>query len=178
MNLSIAALRYRVRQFLLALTARVPEEEVEQAIQVLTPEARALFRRQAVQDQRHALEVYRTLRQAGHTNPQLLTAALLHDVGKAITRLSLWQRATIVLLRRFAPRLLDRLSLGEPRGWRRPFVIHAQHPEAGARWAQEAGCSPLAVALIRRHQDKLVSRGTEVEENRLLVVLQAADSKN
>jgi hypothetical protein len=93
---------YRVGQFLRALTARVSGEEVDQATGVLTPEARALFRRQAVQDQRHALAVCRVLRRAGYTNPHLLAAALLHDVGKATTRLPAWQRAVIVLLGRFA----------------------------------------------------------------------------
>ncbi|HEY67366.1 MAG: hypothetical protein DRI79_06040 [Chloroflexi bacterium] len=169
-------LRYRVWQFLRALTARVSQEELEEAIYILTPEAQALFRRQAVQDQRHALAVYYTLRRAGHTNPQLLAAALLHDVGKAAARLPAWQRAVIVLLEHFAPRLLARLSRGEPRGWRRPFVIYARHSEVGARWAQEAGCSPLTVALIRRHQDRLAS--CQTEEEQLLAALQAADNLN
>ncbi|MBE9506992.1 MAG: HD domain-containing protein [Chloroflexi bacterium] len=168
--------RYRVGQFLRALTDRVADGEVEQATSALTPEARALFRRQAAQDQRHALAVYRALRQAGHTNPHLLAAALLHDAGKAAARLPAWQRAIVVLLERFAPRLLARLSQGESQFWNRPFVVHAQHPEAGARWAQEAGCSPLTAALIRRHQDQLASRQTE--EDQLLAALQAADNLN
>jgi len=178
MNQPFSALRYRVTQFFRALTARrsISEEKVEQAIHILTPEAQALFRRQAVQDQRHALEVHHTLRQAGHTDPQLLAAALLHDAGKAAARLSLWQRAGIVLMSRFAPRLLAHLSRGEPRGWRRPFVVHAQHAEIGARWAGEAGCSHLTAALIRRHQGRLTSCKTE--EDQLLLALQAADSMN
>jgi hypothetical protein len=193
----IKAVHYRVGQFIQALTARVPEEEVTQVVRVLTPEAQALFRRQAIQDQHHALAVYHTLCRAGHTNPQLLAAALLHDVGKAAARLPAWQRAIIVLLERFAPRLLARLSREGPQkhgqdlpgGWRRSFVVHAQHPEIGARWAREAGCSPLTVALIRRHQEKLSSDAAlagrnvdgekdENEQNQLLTALQAADSLN
>jgi hypothetical protein len=197
----VRTVRYRVGQFLRALAAEVPEEEVEQAMRILPPKARRLFRRQAVQDQRHALAVYHTLRQAGHKNPQLLAAALLHDAGKAAARIPAWQRAVIVLLERFAPRLLVRLSQGAPqscalslpkgpalslpkgpalslpKGWRRPFVVHARHPQAGARWAEEAGCSPLTVALIRRHQDQ--STGCSplaVEEDQLLAALQAADN--
>jgi len=170
---------YRVGQFFRALTARVPEEEIEQAIHMLTPEARALFRRQATQDQRHALAVYHTLRQAGHVHPQLLAAALLHDAGKAAARLTPWQRAVIVLVERFAPRLLIHLSRGEPQGWHRAWVIHARHPEMGARQAQEAGCSPLTSALIRRHQDRLATGSSfTAEEDQLLAALQAADNLN
>jgi hypothetical protein len=191
----VRTVRYRVEQFLQALPAGVPEAEVEQAMHILPPKARGLFRRQAIQDQRHALAVYHTLRQAGHKNPQLLAAALLHDAGKAAARLPAWQRAVIVLLDRFTPQLLAWLSQGEPKGralslpkgpalslpkgWRRPFIVHAQHPQAGARWAEEAGCSPLTVALIRRHQDQ--STGCSplaVEEDQLLAALRAADNLN
>lgn len=172
----VRTIRYRVGQFFSALAARVSPEEAGRATRLLAPEARALFYRQAIQDQRHALDVYRALCQAGHTAPHLLAAALLHDVGKAAARLYAWQRAIIVLLGRFAPHLLARLSEGRPRSWNRPFVVHAQHPEIGARWAQEAGCSPLTVALIRRHQDKPSSLRTE--EDKLLAALQAADSQN
>ena len=170
------AIHYRVAQFFRALTTRVSDEEVEQATRLLPPEARALFCRQAIQDQRHALAVCRALRRAGHTDPHLLAAALLHDVGKTAGRLSPPFRAMIVLLERFAPRLLARLSRGEPGLWNGPFVIHARHPERGARWAQEAGCSPLTVALIRRHEG--TSPHDQTEEDQFLAVLQAADSTN
>jgi putative nucleotidyltransferase with HDIG domain len=169
-------IRYRVRQFFRALTARVSDEEVGRATRALTPEAQSLFRRQATQDQRHALAVYHTLQQAGHEDPHLLAAALLHDVGKAAARLSVIHRSIIVLLGRFAPALLARLSQGEPGWWNRPFVVHARHAEVGARWAEEAGCSPLTIALIRRHEEEPAAGQTE--EDRLLAALQTADDAN
>ena len=148
----------------------------EEVIARQTPEAQAIFHRQATQDQKHALEVYHALHRAGHTNRDLLAAALLHDVGKAAAWLPLWHRAIIVLLKRFAPRLWDRLSQGRAQWWNRPFVTHARHPEIGARWAQEAGCSPLTVALIQRHQERVSN--CETEEDRLLAALQATDGVN
>lgn len=170
------AIRYRVAQFFRALTARVSEEEVEHATRLLTPEARALFRHQAIQDQRHALAVYHALHREGHTDPRLLAAALLHDAGKAAGWLPAPFRAVIVLLERFAPGLLAHMSRGEPRFWNGPFVTHARHPERGARWAEEANCSPLTVALIRRHEEK--STRDQPEEDQFLAILQAADSTN
>jgi hypothetical protein len=170
---------YRVTQFFNALTARASPAEIEQAIDVLAPEARVLFGRQSRLDQCHALAVWRSLCQAGHTNPQLLSAALLHDVGKAAARLTPWQRAAIVALDRLAPGALRRLGNGElteegrAAGLRHPFAVTIRHAELGACWALEAGCSPLTVALIRRHQDRVTS--AETEEDRLLAVLQTAD---
>ena len=133
---AVRTIWYRVVQFLRALTARVSEQEVESAVSVLTPAAQELFRRQAIQDQRHALAVYRTLRQKGHSNPHLLAAALLHDAGKATARLPAWQRAVTVLLDRFAPRLLNRLSQRQPQG----RTLPPSSPSA-PRGAQAAGDS-------------------------------------
>jgi hypothetical protein len=181
MNQPTGAIHYRVWQFFRALTARVSQGDLETVACMLTPAPLALFRAMAIQDQRHGLDVYAALRKAGHTNPDLLAAALLHDVGKAVARLPAWQRAIIVLLDHFAPRLLARLSQGDPTGWRRPFVVYAQHPEAGACWAQEAGCSPLTVALIRRHEDRIEDcqiGNCQTEEDHLLAALQIADSLN
>ena len=45
---------------------------------------------------------------------------------------------------------------------RYPFWVLANHPKRGAEMAAAAGCDPLAVTLIRRHQEP--SRGAEEPE--------------
>jgi hypothetical protein len=102
-----------------------------------------------------------------------LAAALLHDVGKAATRLSAWQRGLFVLAERFVPDVLGHAVRGQAGSQRRPLADYAGHAEIGARWAEEAGCSPLTVALIRRHEEQVES--CQTEEDRLLAMLQAAD---
>jgi hypothetical protein len=171
---------YRVRQFFGALTARIEEEDERELTRLLTPAQRKLFRHMARNDQRHSIDVCATLRQAGEVNPDLLAAALLHDAGKASGRIWLWQRTLIVLLRRWAPGVLDWLARGSSEAavswWRRGFVVNGLHPDLGARWAAEAGCSPTTVALIRRHQEPL--KTIENEQDRLLAALQWADGVN
>ena len=175
--MGLQAALYRVRQFVGAWLARVSPEELREADKVLPPGAQELFRKMSVPDQRHSLNVMRTLRRAGHSEADLLAAALLHDVGKSAAPVHSWQRAIIVLGKRFAPGLLAWLTHGEPRGLRRAFVIHRQHMEIGAQWAAQAGCSALTVSLIRRHQEAL-RREPQNEEERLLLALQQADGVN
>ncbi|RME49016.1 MAG: hypothetical protein D6796_05495 [Caldilineae bacterium] len=152
---ALNALRYRAGQFFAALRPALSADDWAQVEAVLgrdTP-ALALFRRMSAPDRRHAVAVLRTVRQAGEDHPALLQAALLHDVGKSLG-LPLLHRVVIVLLNAFWPAALTALAdapLTTAR-WRRPFVVHARHPEIGARWAAQAGCDPLAVTLIRRHQ--------------------------
>lgn len=147
---------------------------------VLPQAAAARFQRMALRDQRHSLDVWRRVQQANAdagSSPDLLAAALLHDVAKTTLpgrRLRLGHRVAIVLLNALAPAAVERLASNQPSSWRYPLYVHAHHPELGAQLAQEAGCSPLTVELIRRHQTKLRA-APQTNTERLLVVLQAAD---
>lgn len=168
---------YRVRQFfgsLAALLARVSEDDLRQADAHLPPQARLLFRRMSAADQRHSLAVMRALQRAGQAQPALLAAALLHDVGKSAAWLTPVHRAIIVLLGRFWPAALGWLSREPASGWRRSFVVQRTHAELGAQWAEQAGCQPASVTLIRRHQEPPPACPRD-ELEAWLVQLQAAD---
>lgn len=187
--------RYRVYQFLAALKASlttwvrgsrgglsVADKAFVQAI-LPASDQQQLFSRMAANDQRHAVAVARTLQAAGYTDPALLQAALLHDVAKSLGQ-PIIHRVLIVLFEAFWPAALVRLSASSgswdatvTSWWRRPFVVHAQHAAIGAAWARNAGCEPVAVSLIARHQDKLSSEPIDSAE-KLLVALQWADNLN
>lgn len=169
---------YRLRQFWWALTARIREEDRALVAQILPPEAQALFWQMTPGDQRHSLAVLRTLLAWGETHPSLLRAALLHDVGKAASPLTPWERALVVLGKALSPWLRCLRCSEWPilRCWIERVRRYQVHPEIGAAWAREAGCDPLTVALIRRHQDPLGTPQPEEDlETRLLRRLQQAD---
>jgi len=171
-------LAYRVGQFWRLLKAGpLPDGAWEVITAVLTPTQQQLFARFTPGDQWHSYQVLRTLQDAGHMQPDLQVAALLHDVGKTQARLTLWGRTLIVLTQHLFPSRLVAWGQGAARGWKRPFVIKVQHPVWGAEMAAAAGCSPLAVALIRRHQD-VVPETAVSEEDTLLRLLQWADDQN
>jgi hypothetical protein len=68
-------------------------------------------------------------------------------------------------------------SKGENRGWRRPFVVRANHPEWGAQAAAACGSSAITVELIRRHQ-KVAEKNMESDLKERLALLQWADNRN
>lgn len=169
---------YRVRQFFRAAGAWIRPEESSGALpaQLLSPGALSLFQAMPRYDRRHALGVLRTLQERGYTDQDLLTAALLHDVGKTVHQvgaLRLWHRVAVVLMRAFWPGLLEQLEQEASGSWRRPFFVQQHHATIGAELARQVGCSPEAVALIQRHEDL----PGQVQEP-LLAALQAADGVN
>ncbi len=174
--------RYRVRQFFRGLTARVGDDERRELGQYLSPDAQILFARMPVDAQRHSLNVMRTLRAAGYADPDLLTAALLHDVGKvaaddAGVKINLWLRGPLVLAEAFAPKMLAQQAVDDPqRGWRYALHVHFAHPQIGAVWAGDAGCDELVCWLIAHHQDKTPL--TDEQDKLLLTILQWADEQN
>jgi hypothetical protein len=161
---------HRTWQFLRATLGRVGPDEYALAASRLTAAQFALFQSMVRCDQRHCLDVFHTLYAAGHRDDALLQAALIHDVGKAAGRLTVWHRVAVVLMNAFAPRWLQRLG-AQDRGWRAPFAAHIRHAQQSARWATEAGCSPDVVRLIHGHHQPNPN-------DRRLALLVWADERN
>jgi hypothetical protein len=185
---------YRVRQFVNAIGAYIrPMTAGERAeARAWLPEgAWPLFDAMPRNDQRHSLNVLHTLAGAGHDDPALMQAALLHDAAKSAGGVTLFHRVAAVLLKVVRPDWTARMAQSEAPACgslRYPFWAHANHPQLGAQMAAAAGCDPLAVTLIRRHQDvgggaeecfarSSGARGT-MPADRLLTALQAADDDN
>jgi hypothetical protein len=62
-------------------------------------------------------------------------------------------------------------------GWRKAFIVAAQHADWGADMAREVGASPLAESLIRKHHDP-TGQDAEIVENSLLRKLRLVDNES
>jgi hypothetical protein len=167
--------RHRVSQFFLYLGAQLTPEDEALVESILPPNLLPLFRRQSPGEQKHSLKVMRWLKAEAPQPPELLQAALLHDVGKSVAPINLVERVEAVVVRWLLPGPYYRWARSEPRGWRKPFVTAVNHPAWGADLAAAAGAPALVVNLIRRHQDHKLTVVTE--EDRLLRRLQQAEEQ-
>lgn len=148
--------RYRIGQFLRALSPVVPARDRALAAAVLTPAQQAAFARLPAADRRHAAAVLRLLLAAGARDPDLVVAALLHDLGKVAAhgrgRARLPHRVVKVLLARYWPAAWAWASARPRRGPLLGCYLLRHHPALGAAHAARLGTTPRACALIAAHQ--------------------------
>ncbi len=142
----------KVRQFRRHLVGRVAPAERRALAGWLTPSQLALFEGMHRADQRHGLDVVASLRAAGHDDEDLLIAGLLHDAGKGPS-IGLWHRVAWSLGERYG----GRVTRGAQRlpGFTAAFERIGQHAQRSASLAQEAGCTPHTVELIRNQASPL-----------------------
>lgn len=126
-----------IRRFFGYIRARpLSPSEQERVRRSLEPGLARLFFSQAHQDQRHAIDV---LDRLGTSDPDLMEAALLHDIGKAASRLGPISRslATVAAF----------LHLSVPSRW----ASYLDHGRIGAEILSDAGASSFAVAFSLHH---------------------------
>jgi hypothetical protein len=167
---------YRARQFFGGLFARVSDADLRAAEAVLNPAACAWFRSLPRDLQWHGLQVMHDLQRAGIDRSDMLAAALLHDAGKAEGASGPLVRAFSVLAVHLAPDWSARrkeIDYREAQGIDRVLALAYRHPQIAAERAQQCGCDPVTIDLIRYHQD--YERG---KTDPLLRLFQQVDDQN
>lgn len=169
-------MRYRASQFFRSLRNQpLSDAEFEDVQSLLSQEQLLLFGQLTAPDQQHSYRVMQFVRSGGERNQDLLAAALLHDVGKANKPVTVWERSLVVLVEKAFPGSLGRFGNGPAEGWKRAFVVKAQHPGWGADLVSGVDSSDMILKLVRRHHEYVGSED-DGEEARLLRILQRADS--
>jgi HD-like signal output (HDOD) protein len=146
---------YRVHQFIQAFFPQIDPAEIKWAMDFLSPEAGLLFLKQSRSEQRHALDVTQCILEnrpavSYFEFQNLLTAALLHDCGKSIVFIRLWQRVFIVLMQKMPQPLWSFLETSQTI-FASPLKIAARHAFWGECLARKAGLNPEICLLIREH---------------------------
>jgi putative nucleotidyltransferase with HDIG domain len=128
----------------------------------LREDERSLFWGQQAADQRHAYEAARSCLAEQPDRPDLVRAALLHDVGKRHARLGVVGRVTASLLR------LARMPAPGRLG------AYLDHGRLGAEELAAGGAEPIVVRFARHHHEAEPPAGVAPED---WVVLRRADGE-
>lgn len=172
---------YRFRQFWNALTAVPTQTDIERISEYLSPSLTMLFDKMQANEKAHSIMIFKDLLNENEENKDLLVAALLHDVGKSIYPLNVFERAAIVIGNALFPNQTIKWGKGQPRGWKRPFVIASRHPEWGAQLAASAGASKTTVEIIRNHHKSIIPENVRINRKhpteQLIIKLQKFDNQ-
>ena len=171
-------IRYRTWQFWQSLKRSPGPAERGIVQSLLSSQELALFQKLPTSDQNHSLRVLQTLQIAGEMDPDLLKAALLHDVGKSLYPLHRWERVFAVLMWAVLPDTARKWGRLEPRSLRRSLAVIHHHPEWGARLVEEAGSSQRVIELVRYHERDETTGIMDEGGVELLHKLQNADNLN
>jgi hypothetical protein len=134
------------------VAGRVSSAERDELGQWLSAAQLALFDSMHRADRRHGLDVVVVLRTEGHTDPELLLAALLHDCSKG-PGVRLHHRVAWSLGERYGGRVTD--AFARLPGFDVAFERLRHHPAESAHLAAQAGCPERTVELIRHQADPL-----------------------
>ena len=124
---------------------------------ILTPAEFALWTRQSDYDQHHAIQVARRVegRLAGtaHAGDALWpSVALMHDVGKSVSNLSLPERAVAALASKVFGVATARTWASSAAGWKRRLGLYLIHGELGAAMIRASGGREEAAVWSEVHQ--------------------------
>jgi len=158
----VSGLTHLAGRFFAVLGARaLSPAEQDRVAGWLRPAERSLFWGQPAADQRHALECALAVAAAAPGRPDLLRAALLHDVGK--------RHAGLGAAGRSLATTADFLRL--PAGARGKAYL--DHGPRGAAELAAAGAEPLVVSYARHHH---LARPAEFPATDWQVLLRADDA--
>lgn len=130
------------RFFDVVTAARLDEREEALLNTWLRPVERALFLAQSPADQRHGWECGAEVAAVVPDRPDLIRAALLHDVGK--------RHASLGPVGRVIASVVIRLSR-----WRPGRIgLYAAHGSVAATELGELGAEPVVVAFARHHHEE------------------------
>ena len=158
---------YRVHQFVNTIFPLINASEITWALDNLPPEAGSLFLKQSLPEQRHALDVAKSLMKEESNisvlNFQnLLVAALLHDCGKSKVCNRLWHRVFIVLMQKMPQSIWFQLERGHT-VFATPLKTASQHAIWGGNMARGAGLNPTICLLIQEHHSPKTELGRILE---------------
>lgn len=176
--------KYRLKQGMRALTSFRHTPDLQMAARYLNLPQLTLFRSLPRMEQLHAINVLHSALDHKlnaddlRAVDDLAVAALLHDCGKVLYPVRVWQKTLPVLVKKASPRLFRWMADQDPKNlmWR-GFAVKANHPAWGAQLAAQAGTSERALWLIAHHQDP-AGQWDSHHYAPLLRVLQAADDAN
>lgn len=155
-RLSVQGLGPRLQQVRRHILARNDRVEIPQSLdRLLLPSVETRFRQLRTSDQQHLIAVAESLSR-NDEGDDLVTAGLLHDIGKAAPGITirLTDRVAKVLLENLAPIAIAHISRQRAPRYGNALWVLARHAQTGSELAAQVGYDQRVQWLITNHDQK------------------------
>ncbi|SCY27646.1 HD domain-containing protein [Alkaliphilus peptidifermentans] len=139
---------YRIKQFVSGLTARMNPEDHLFIKSYLNEKEQQLFYKLRASEQVHSSKVAYGCQSEAPTNTNLIKAALLHDVGKIDSNLTLINKSLVVIVSKLGIKN-DLL----PGFLKKSVYFKNQHAKIGYDYLKTIDTDPDILKLVRDHHD-------------------------
>lgn len=164
---------YRVKQFIWGFTSFLKNIDYEYVNEFLNEDEIKIFNKLKHNDRHHCIRVCKdSIKMKEDFNIdvdkyKLGKAALLHDVGKSKTPLSLFEKSVVVLL--------DKATSGKIKKYDKikQIDIYYNHPKIGLEVLKNFEYDKELLQVVRYHHNK-----SKISDNQILNIISSCDDKN
>ncbi|SET16105.1 HDIG domain-containing protein [Natronincola peptidivorans] len=139
---------YRVKQFFQGLTAKIYDKDIAFIKEYLSPQEQELFFQLRKSEQRHSLNVAYGCYSEAPENTSLIKAALLHDIGKIGSNLTLINKSFVVIAKNL--NLKENMT---PAFLNKALYYKNHHGELGYEMLLKLGLEEKILLLVKNHHN-------------------------
>lgn len=161
---------YRVKQFYLAVTSKIEEEDKKFIDLYLDKNELELFNKLPIYEQTHSLRTAKSVKEEclkfNLDDNKLIKAALLHDIGKIQNNLNIMDKSIIVLL--------DKITKGKAKKLSsiKKIDTYYNHGEKGYNTLKNYISDKKILKLVKEHHN------ASIVDDKELQILRECDNKN
>ncbi|MBC2582392.1 HDIG domain-containing metalloprotein [Clostridium sp. DJ247] len=161
---------YRIKQFFWSINSKVSDSDIKFINRNLSKEELNLFYKLSNAEQKHSIRVAQDVedvcKKHSISSSLLIKAALLHDIGKTMANLSIFDKSILVIL--------DKITKGSIKKFSgiSKVKVYYDHAKIGANILRKYNYDLKLIYLIENHHN------VNINDNKELNILRICDNKN
>ncbi|MFA6942072.1 MAG: HDIG domain-containing metalloprotein [Clostridiaceae bacterium] len=141
----------RIRQFLIYLFSSLSCQDIEYIDKKLDNNIKYVFLKLSKYEKKHSILVAQAVEKEFKNDPDLVVAALLHDIGKTKYHINITQKSLLVVLDHLTKGKLKKITINKS------INIFYNHGQIGYDILKNSGYNNRILFIVKNHHNKNIS---------------------